>query len=36
LLGHDLISLENFKQKQGFFLRLFWDKTQKVDLFWIQ
>ncbi len=23
LLGHDLISLENFKQKQGFFLRLF-------------
>jgi hypothetical protein len=29
LLGHDLINLENFKQKQGFFLRLFQEKNPK-------
>jgi len=29
LLGHDLINPENFKQKQGFFLKLFQEKNPK-------
>jgi hypothetical protein len=35
LLGHKLISLEDFKSKQGFFLHLFFKKKPKGNFFLI-